>query len=136
MAGSYIFQRELGGSRGVGSSLPSAIWGHNPLAFERECSSDPALVRRLACMAELPTHASSMSNVSWSEHGDFMASGGEDCRIVVWSAEHQRAVHTLDVVSLLLDSSLPYNTCTSPRLHYIKYSKHHEVFYFPTVILD
>ncbi|CAL8470916.1 g10458 [Coccomyxa elongata] len=38
-----------------------------------------------------------MSDISWSEHGDFMASGGEDCRVLVWSAERQHAVHTLDV---------------------------------------
>lgn len=111
MAGrSYIFQRELGGFRGVGPSTPSAFWGHGALAFERECSSDPALVRRLACTAELPTQASSMSNVTWSEHGDFMASGGEDCRIVVWSAEHQKAVHTLDLVGLLAPFPGPCHT--------------------------
>lgn len=102
MAGKrHVFQRELGGFRGIGSSIPSAHWGHNPLAFERDCSSDPALVRRLACLAELPTQASSMSNVSWSEHGEFMVSGGEDCRVIVWSAEQQRAMHTLDLVCFL-----------------------------------
>ncbi len=101
MAGrNLVFQRELGGCWGTGSSITSASWGHISLAFERSCTSDPALVRRLACMAELPTQASNMSDISWSEHGDFMASGGEDCRVIVWSAERQHAVHTLDVVSM------------------------------------
>lgn len=95
-----IFQRELGGcySSAPGTDLHTAGWGHQPLAHERACTSDAALVRRLAPLAELPTSASAVNTLSWSEDGEALACGGEDCRVLVWDAQLHRRAHTLDLV--------------------------------------
>jgi hypothetical protein len=99
MAGqSWVFRRELGGcfAHGATSHIPG--WGHYPAAFERDCSADPTLVKRLTCVAELPSEANSISTMCWSEQSDLIVSGGEDCRMTLWSAERQRALLTLEVV--------------------------------------
>ena len=94
-----VFQRELGGCHSSAAGTPHAAgWGHQPLAHERACTSDAALVKRLAPLAELPTSASAVNTLSWSEDGQALACGGEDCRVLIWDAQLHRRAHTLDLV--------------------------------------
>ena len=95
------FERGLGGSswpaHGPGSLRG---WGHQALAFERGWTSDRALLRRLTPAAELPPSAGGIHSVAWSPDGALLASGGEDCRVLVWDAPAQRRKHSLDLVRL------------------------------------
>ena len=93
-----LFQRELGGCFSPAPGLQHASgWGHQPLSFVRSIASDPAAVKRLAPIAELPANAST-NVVAWSDDGQLLASGGEDCRVLLWDAQRQRKMHSLDMV--------------------------------------
>lgn len=75
---------------------------HIPVAFERYCCADVALVKRLTCTAQLPSEASTVSTLCWGEQPDLLVSGGEDCRLTLWSTERRRATLTLEVVRIAL----------------------------------
>jgi hypothetical protein len=93
------FERELGLHRAPVPELGfHGGWGHRPLAWERGWTSDTALVKRLTPIGELPTGAGGIHSISWSPDGALLASGGEDCRVLVWDAHAQRQAHSLDLV--------------------------------------
>ena len=118
-----VFQRELGGCCSpAAGALHTAGWGHQPLAHERACTSDAALVTRLAPLAELPTSASAVNTLSWSGDGEALACGGEDCRVLVWDAQLHRRAHTLDLVQ-------------GPSLYYHEGSSNHICFSRPEVLI-
>ena len=91
------YERELGVQPAPELAF-RASWGHRPLAWERGWTSDAAMVRRLAPSGELPAGAGGIHSVAWSPDGALLASGGEDCRVLVWDAHEQRRTHSLDLV--------------------------------------
>ena len=106
--------RELG-CRLPGRSPRSAA-RTGPLTFERSFTSDEDLIKRLSQTAHFTGDAASVSNVSWSPDGQYLAAGGEDCRITVWEPGMQQKKHTFDMVRSVIpvqrhqDSSSRHNT--------------------------
>lgn len=84
--------------RRLGALHPGAALMPQPLAFSRACCADAALVARMAQTAELSGHGGAVTTASWSEAGDLLASGSEDCRVKVWDAARQRAACTFESV--------------------------------------
>jgi hypothetical protein len=83
---------------GADAAAPAAAPGSRPLAFARACCADAALLARLAQTAALAGHSGAVTAAGWSDTGDRLASGGEDCRIKVWDPHSERAVCTFESV--------------------------------------
>lgn len=92
--------RELG-CRLPGRS-PRSVARTGPLTFVRSFTSDEDLIKRLSQTAQFTGDAASVSNVSWSPDGQYLAAGGEDCRITVWEPGMQQKKHTFDMVKSVL----------------------------------
>lgn len=95
-----LLWRELGCRQPTAGRASRPLNGNGPVAFERSFNSDEGLIKRLSQTAELTGDAASVSNLSWSPDGQFLASGGEDCRITVWEPGMHQKKHTIDMVGL------------------------------------
>ena len=88
-------------------SLPgAAAWGHRPARFAGAVLGDAGLARRLGLTAALPGHSGAVDALAWTEGGDLLASGGEDCRLRLWRGGGAGAagwdlLHSLDTVRVL-----------------------------------
>lgn len=61
-----------------------AAFGHRPHRFLAAALGDAGLARRLEQVAALGGHSGAVNTLSWTEGGDLLASGGEDCRLRLW----------------------------------------------------
>ena len=93
-----LFWRELGCRRPTMGRSPKLLEGSLPLAFERSFNSSEDLMKRLSQTAEFRGDAASVSNVTWSPDGQFLAAGGEDCRVTVWEPGTRQLKQTIDMV--------------------------------------
>ena len=100
-ANECLFWRELGCQRPSQGPSRRQTGGIRPLAFERSFNSSEGLIKRLAQTDELTGDAASVSNLTWSPDGQFVAAGGEDCRITVWEPGMHRQSQTIDIVRLM-----------------------------------
>lgn len=83
---------------GLLSLQGSAAFGHRPAAFAAAVLGDAGLARRLAPVALLPGHSGAVSALTWTEAGELLASGGEDCRLRLWRGATGELLHSLDTV--------------------------------------
>ena len=93
-----LFWRELGCQRPSEGRSRRQNGGVRPLAFERSFTSSEGLIKRLAQTDSFTGDAASVSNLTWSPDGQFLAAGGEDCRITVWEPGYHRQSQTIDIV--------------------------------------
>ena len=93
-----LFLRELGCSRPTAGRSCHPLHGSGPLAFERSFTCNEDLIKRLTQTAEFTGDAACVSNLTWSPDGEFLAAGGEDCRITVWEPGVKQLKHTIDMV--------------------------------------
>ena len=68
-------------------------------------------MKRLTQTAEFKGDAACVSNITWTPDGQFLAAGGEDCRITIWEQGTRQLKQTIDMV-LLASEPLAY---ASPR---------------------
>ena len=93
-----LFWRELGCQRPSEGRSRRQNGGIRPLVFERSFTSSEGLIKRLAQTDSFTGDAASVSNLTWSPDGQFLAAGGEDCRITVWEPGYHRQSQTIDIV--------------------------------------
>ena len=70
----------------------------HPSAYCHSLQSSTALVKRLKHVQTYKGHSSCVNALDWSPGGDLLISGGEDCRIKIWSTERANAVTSFDSV--------------------------------------
>ena len=116
-----LFWRELGCQRPSEGRSRRQNWGIRPLVFERSFTSSEGLIKRLAQTDSFTGDAASVSNLTWSPDGQFLAAGGEDCRITVWEPGHHRPSETIDIVRFVtvqavtsLKACMPASPCHLP----------------------
>ena len=95
-----LFWRELGCRRPATERGSRALEGSRPLAFERSFNSSEEFMKRLTQTAEFKGDAACVSNVTWTPDGQFLAAGGEDCRITIWEPGTRQLKQTMDMVCL------------------------------------
>ena len=84
-----------------------------PVRSQRNIQANVGLVKRLSHTQSLNGHSSAVNALDWSSHGEILLSGGDDCRVKLWSLESSRAIHTFDSVRLTC------NNCYTHDLHLI-----------------
>lgn len=91
-----LWERESGADSLDGA----AAFSHRPHCFQATALGDGGLARRLAQAAALPGHSGAVNALAWTEEGELLASGGEDCRLRLWRGGGGPAelVHSLDTV--------------------------------------
>ena len=99
-----LYLREVGYSRLTTGRHPKPLRGSGPLAFERSCNSSEDIIKRLTQTAKFTGDAACVSNVTWSPDGQFLAAGGEDCRITIWEPGTRQLKQTVDMVIIASES--------------------------------
>lgn len=89
---------------GRASLLGGAGFSHRPARFAAAALGDAGLARRLGQTAALAGHSGAVNALAWTEAGELLASGGEDCRLRLWrgAGGPPDLLHSLDTVRLLL----------------------------------
>lgn len=90
---------------GLLSLQGATAFGHRPAAFAAAALGDAGLARRLSQVAVLPGHSGAVSALAWTEAGELLASGGEDCRLRLWRGATSELLHSLDTVRRVLGES-------------------------------
>ena len=107
-----LFWRELGCQRPSEGRSRRQNGGIRRLVFERSFTSSEGLIKRLAQTDSFTGDAASVSNLTWSPDGQFLAAGGEDCRITVWEPGYHRQSQTIDIVrSVAIEGSASLKLC-------------------------
>lgn len=79
-------------------SSVALISTQHPSAYCHSLQSSTALVKRLKPVQTYKGHSSCVNALDWSPGGDLLVSGGEDCRIKIWSTERANEVTSFDSV--------------------------------------
>lgn len=69
-----------------------------PVTARQTVQSSCGLVKRLAISNSYPGHSGSVHTLDWNAAGDLLISGGDDCRVKIWSTENGQAQHAFDSV--------------------------------------
>jgi hypothetical protein len=89
---------------GLASLEGAAAFGHRPHRFHTAALGDAGLAQRLKQTAALAGHSGAVNTLTWTDGGELLASGGEDCRLRLWrGAGHPKEgslLHSLDTVRL------------------------------------
>ena len=95
----------------------AAAAAHRPHRFHAAALGDAGLARRLTQTAALAGHSGGVAALAWTEGGELLASGGEDCRLRLWRSATGELLHAVDTVRLLgaLPGAYP-RCCCRPRL--------------------
>jgi WD40 repeat protein len=105
--------------RESGLAWQEGAFGHCPHRLPAAALGDAGLAQRLTPTAALHGHSGSVNALCWSEGGDVLASGGEDCRLRLWRGDRADLLHSVDTVrcwGLLLACGLAASACSSFRL--------------------
>ncbi|KAI3425352.1 hypothetical protein D9Q98_009116 [Chlorella vulgaris] len=99
---------------GLASLEGAAAFGHRPHRFHTAALGDAGLAQRLKQTAALAGHSGAVNTLTWTDGGELLASGGEDCRLRLWrGAGHPKEgslLHSLDTghtASILCTRFLP-----------------------------
>ena len=78
----------------------AACFSHRPARFAAAARGDAGLARRLGQATALGGHSGAVNALAWTEAGELLASGGEDCRLRLWrgAGGPPDLVHSLDTV--------------------------------------
>lgn len=71
---------------------------HRPARFHAAALGDAGLAGRLAQTAALRGHSGAVNALAWTEGGELLASGGEDCRLRLWRGATGELLHSADTV--------------------------------------
>lgn len=92
---SALFERESG----LASLDGAGAFGHRPDRLQAAALGDAGLAQRLTPTAALHGHSGTVNTLCWSEGGELLASGGEDCRLRLWRGGGGEPLHSVDTVS-------------------------------------
>jgi WD40 repeat protein len=76
----------------------AAAFGHRRHRFHAAALGDVGLAQRLEQSAALTGHSGAVNALCWTEAGDVLASGGEDCRLRLWRSTSNELLHACDTV--------------------------------------
>ena len=69
-----------------------------PVTARQAVQSSSGLVKRLAGSHSYEGHSGSVNALEWNAAGSLLISGGDDCRVKIWSTENKKAIHAFDSV--------------------------------------
>lgn len=100
-----MVQREHAAYSSTAFSLPKVIENmglQTPTRVQHSLQANMGLVKRLSHTQTLKGHSSAVNALDWSSDGEVLLSGGDDCRVKLWSADRGKAVQSFDSVSPVL----------------------------------
>lgn len=74
---------------------------------QHEAQANAGLVKRLSHTQSFKGHSSAVNALDWSSNGEILLSGGDDCRVKLWSSKSSGAMHSFDSVRHIECGSAP-----------------------------
>lgn len=100
-----MVQRERAAYPSTVFSLPKDIEKmglQTPTRVQHSLQANTGLVKRLSHTQTFKGHSSAVNALDWSSDGEVLLSGGDDCRVKLWSVERGKAMQSFDSVSHVL----------------------------------
>ena len=72
-------------------------------------AADPTLILKLKHSVSLHGHFGAVNCLTWSQDGELLASGNDDCTVYIWKAQQGRTIHSFDTVR-----ASEHSMCVSP----------------------
>uniref|UniRef100_T1KVK3 WD and tetratricopeptide repeats protein 1 n=1 Tax=Tetranychus urticae TaxID=32264 RepID=T1KVK3_TETUR len=79
----------------VSANINRQIQDNSRLKFERKFHLTDRLIKRLGMIHELKEHTKCVNCLEWHDSGQFLASGSDDCNIVLWNPYKRKCVKTI-----------------------------------------